>query len=214
APLFYYSMTDPGATPDVSTMLQASASLASGDMKDGMWTATVPSPVAAAADGTTATIYYVFVADDHDSTNNCDHSSQSPVYSMTVTAGGSSTAGLCAPCSADAQCGDGNECVYVGTLGDSYCLASCAAGCAAGYSCSADAIWSVDGAMANQCVPQSGSCAMPTGACEDDDWERNDSRADALANAALAPDLYELVSCPSTTSTSVANDDWFRVELA
>jgi len=75
----------------------------------------------------------VFVAEDHDSTDNCDHVVQSQVYSMTVTACGSSTAGLCQPCTADSQCGTGNECVYVGDLGDSYCLQSCDAGCPTGY---------------------------------------------------------------------------------
>jgi ABC-type phosphate transport system ATPase subunit len=29
----------------------------------------------------------------------------------------------------------------------------------------------------------------------------------------LSPDTYSLVSCPSTTSTSIANDDYYRLEL-
>ena len=130
---------------------------------------------------------------------------------MTVTAGGSTTAGLCEACSADAQCGDGNECVYVGSMGASYCLQSCASGCATGYSCSSGDIWSVDGAQAPQCVPQSGSCEAPQGSCMDDSWEVNDTRSDASANPTLTPDTYDLVSCPSTTSSTRANDDWFKI---
>lgn len=211
-PLFYYSSTNPGATPDLATMTQVSMALTSGDATNGQYTATVPNPVASAAAGTSATIYYVIVADDDDDTmGSCDHSTQSQVYSMTVTAGGSTTAGLCEACSADAQCGDGNECVYVGSMGASYCLQSCASGCATGYSCSSGDIWSVDGAQAPQCVPESGSCEAPQGSCTDDSWEVNDTRSDASANPTLTPDTYDLVSCPSTTSSTRANDDWFKI---
>ncbi|HUJ63355.1 MAG TPA: hypothetical protein VLX92_32875 [Kofleriaceae bacterium] len=210
-PLLYYTLTDPGPNPDVTQMIQLSTTLASGDASDGTYTASVPNPVASQSDGTSATIYYVLVADDYDQAHSCGHTTQSPVYAMTVTAGGSSTAGLCQPCSADAQCGDGNECVYVGDLGDTYCLSSCDAGCADGYTCSSDVIYSVDGAAANQCVPQSGSCEAPTGPCIDDSWEVNDSRSDASANPVMAPDSYDLVSCPSTTTPNRANDDWFKI---
>jgi len=47
--------------------------------------------------------------------------------------------------------------------------------------------------------------------CVDDSWEVNDSRADASHNLTMAPDLYDLVSCPSTTSSTRANDDWFKI---
>ena len=212
-PLVYYSTTNPGASPDLSAMTQLSATLASGDNTSGSWTASIPNPVASASDGTSATLYYVIAADDHDAMDNCDHVSQSQVYAMTVTAGGSSTAGACQPCTADAQCGAGNECVYMGSMGQSYCLQSCDVGCASGYSCSTAPIYSVDGNQANQCVPQSGSCEAPSGSCTDDTWEVNDSRSDASANPVMAPDLYDLVSCPSTTSTTRANDDWFKIVL-
>jgi hypothetical protein len=133
--------------------------------------------------------------------------------SFTVTAGGSSTAGLCQPCTADSQCGAGNECVYMGSMGQAYCLQACGGGCATGYACSSAPISSVDGASATQCVPQSGSCEAPTGSCMDDAWEVNDSRSDASANTVMTPDLYDLVSCPSTTSSTRANDDWFKIVL-
>jgi hypothetical protein len=211
SPLFYYSATNPGATPMLGQMTQLSMTKVSGDIKNGQWTAAVPNPVASATAGTSATIYYLMVADDNDDPmGNCSHTTQSQVYSMTVTAGGSTTAGLCHTCTADSQCGAGNECVYMGSMGDSYCLQACGGGCPTGYSCSAGTIYSVDGAQTNQCVPQSGSCAAPTGACVDDSWEVNDTRTAAAANPALTPTLYDLVSCPSTTSTSRANDDWYK----
>jgi len=214
APLFYYSTTNPGAMPNLSQMTQLSMTRSSGDNKNGQYTTKVPNPVASATAGTSATLYYIIVADDDDDTmGNCDHSTQSQVYSMVVTAGGSATAGICSTCSADSQCGAGNECVYVGSMGNSYCLQACGSGCPTGYSCSAANIYSVDGAQALQCVPQSGTCEAPTGQCADDTWEANDDRSAASANPALAPDLYDLVSCPSTTSTTRANDDWYKVVL-
>jgi hypothetical protein len=156
----------------------------------------------------------VIVADDDDdSMGTCDHTTQSQVYSMVVTAGGSSTAGLCKTCSADSQCGAGNECVYVGSMGDSYCLQACGAGCPTGYSCSAGDIYSVDGAHANQCVPQSGTCTAPTGACADDSWEANDDRSQASANPTMTSDIYDLVSCPSATDQTRMNDDWYKIVL-
>jgi Bacterial pre-peptidase C-terminal domain len=214
APLFYYSTTNPGATPVLAHMTQLSMTRTSGDNKNGQYTADVPNPVASAADGTAATLYYVIVADDDDdSMGTCDHTTQSQVYSMVVTAGGSSTAGLCKTCSADSQCGTGNECVYVGSMGDSYCLQACGAGCPTGYSCSAADIYSVDGAHAAQCVPQSGTCTAPTGACADDSWEANDDRSQASANPTMTSDIYDLVSCPSATDQTRMNDDWYKIVL-
>jgi hypothetical protein len=214
APLFYYSTTNPGTTPDLSHMTQVSMSRTSGSTTNGQYTAAVPNPVASATAGATATLYYVIVADDDDdSMGTCDHTTQSQVYSMVVTAGGTTTAGLCEACSADSQCGTGNECVYVGSLGDSYCLQACGGGCPTGYSCSAGTIYSVDGAEANQCVPQSGTCTEPTGQCADDSWEANDDRSAASHNPTMGPDLYDLVSCPSTTDDTRMNDDWYKIVL-
>ncbi|MEO8552015.1 MAG: pre-peptidase C-terminal domain-containing protein [Kofleriaceae bacterium] len=212
APLFYFSTTNPGATPDLSHMTQLSMTRSSGDNKNGQYTAQVPNPVASATAGQSATLYYVVVADDDDdSMGSCDHTTQSQVYSMVVTAGGSATTGICQACSADSQCGTGNECVYVGSMGDSYCLQACGGGCPTGYSCSAGNIYSVDGAQGLQCVPQSGTCTAPTGQCEDDTWEANDDRSAASHNPTMAPDLYDLVSCPSTTDQYRMNDDWYKI---
>src|SRR4029079_13104817 len=104
-------------------------------------------------------------------------------------------AGICSACTADSQCGAGNECVYMGSMGDSYCLQGCGAGCPSGYTCSASTIYSVDGGQMDQCVPQSGSCQMPTGACADDMYEENDTRSAASANPAFATNIYDMSSC-------------------
>jgi hypothetical protein len=213
APLFYYSFTNPGTNPNVSMMTQLSAVKQSGTNTNGTWAPSIPNPVATMPAGTTKTIYYMFVADDDDDTmGNCDHTTSSQVYSMVVTAGGSSTAGICSSCTADSQCGAGNLCVYMGSMGDSYCLESCSS-CDSGYTCSASKIYSVDGAQEYQCVPQSGSCTMPAGQCMDDTWEENDTRSAASANPALDPSLDVYISCPSTTMTNRADDDWYKVVL-
>ncbi|MBA3541216.1 MAG: Ig-like domain-containing protein, partial [Deltaproteobacteria bacterium] len=216
APLFYYSTSQPANPPVLSAMTQLSTTLASGDNQNGSWTATVPNPVATSAMGASATIYYVYVADDDDDTmGSCDHTTQSPVYQMTVTAGGSSVAGLCSPCTADSQCGPSNLCVYMGNMGDSYCLESCAGGCDTGYGCSASPLYSVDGMQAEQCAPQSGSCLAPTGACADDTYEENDTRTVAAANPALTPNsLIDAVSCPSSTSSFASDDDYYKLDVA
>ncbi|MDB4954757.1 MAG: hypothetical protein JWO36_2326 [Myxococcales bacterium] len=214
-PLLYYTATNPGATPNLTTMTQLSMTRLSGTSTNGQYSASIPNPVASANAGTTATVYYVFVADDDDDTmGSCDHTTQSQVYSMVVTAGGTTTAGLCQTCTADAQCGTGNECVYMGAMGDSYCVQACGTGCPTGYSCSSSTIFSVDGNQAKQCVPVSGSCQAPTGACADDSWEANDTRSAAALNPVLTPNTYDLVSCPSTTSTTRANDDWYKFVVA
>jgi hypothetical protein len=215
APLFYYTFTNPGAQQvDLSTMTQLSTTKQSGTNTNGTWAPSMPNPVANSPAGTTKDIWYVFVADDNDDLmGNCDHTTTSAVYKMTVTAGGSSTAGICSACTADTQCGTNNLCVYMGSMGDSYCLQGCTGGCPTGYTCSSSKIYSVDSKQEYQCVPQSGSCQMPTGQCMDDMLEENDTRSAASANPALTPDLLALASCPSTTNTYGQDDDWYKVVL-
>ena len=220
APLFYYSTTPPANPPVLSNMIQLNTIKISGTNKDGVYAADVPNPVATSPSGTAKTLYYVFVADDDDDiTGNCDHTTQSQVYQMTVTSTGSANLPACAPCTADSQCGTGDLCVYTGSMGDSYCMQGCAGGCPTGYTCSATELYSVDYAHAYQCVPQSGSCQAPTGMCADDMNEEDDTRTDASANATangpLGTGIHDFVSCPkagTVTSGAVSDDDWFQIK--
>ncbi len=216
-PLFYYSLTDPGANPNLGAMTQLTMLLVSGSMQDGVWAADVPNPVAGMTTGSMRDVYYVIVADDDDDDmGDCDHTTESSVYAMTVTnPGGSGNTGLCESCTTDAQCGgDGDLCVRVGVMNQPYCLDACtgAADCATGYTCSASPVTSVNGASARQCVPNSGSCTAG-GGCTDDLWEDNDTRAQAAANPALpANDIFDLTSCPLATGTG-DDEDFFELDI-
>ncbi|HEX4420353.1 MAG TPA: PPC domain-containing protein [Kofleriaceae bacterium] len=212
APLLYYSATPLATPPDLTKMNQLAMTRTSGTPTNGVYAASVPNPVATMAAGTKQTLYYVIVAtDDDDTTGTCDHTTTSQPYTMTVTSTGTADQPVCSACTTDAQCGTGNECVRLGSSGGSYCLEACGTGCPTGYTCSITPVSSVGGAMAPQCVPDSGSCTMTTTSCMDDTWEVNDSRSDASHNPAMTPDTYDLVSCPSTTTADRANDDWFRI---
>ena len=213
APLVYYSPTQPATPPDLAKMSQLTMRLTSGDARNGVYSVNVPNPVAQMPSGTKQTVYYLFVASDNDdTTGTCNHTTTSQVYTMAVTSTGTANLPICSACTSDAQCGAGDECVRMGATGATFCLQACGAGCPSGYTCSTTAVTSVDGASAPQCVPDSGSCEMSPTTCADDSWEVNDTRTDASTNPTLAPGTYNLVSCPSTTSTaSIANDDWFKI---
>lgn len=222
-PLFYYSLTNPGATPNLGPggMTQLSTIKITGTATNGSYAADVPNPVASLPAGTVKTIWYVFVADDDDDqTGNCDHSTQSPVYSMTVTSTGSANLGICAVCTTDAQCGTGDLCTYVGSMGASYCLQACGSGCPTNYACSAGEVYSVDGAQARQCVPNNGSCTAPTAACVDDANEDDDNQTQASANATadgpMTEGTIDGVSCPKPVQPqygSKADDDWRQLKI-
>jgi hypothetical protein len=213
APLLYYALTPPGADPDLATMTQLTMLQLEGTLQAGVWAAEVPNPVAGMPAGTSRELYYVVVADDDDDpAGGCDHVTESPVFSMTVTGAAAGDAGLCEPCAVDAQCADG-LCVRVGAANEPFCLQDCAGTCPSGYTCSASPVTSVDGASGRQCVPSAGSCTGSV-ACADDDWEDNDSRSQAAANPPLpANDVYALTSCPLATGGG-DDEDFFELDIA
>tara|TARA_R110002073_G_scaffold103664_3_gene234648 strand:- start:4151 stop:6277 length:2127 start_codon:yes stop_codon:yes gene_type:complete len=216
-PLLYYSETAPSTPPDLGQMIQVTMEEGAGDT----WTAAIPNPVATQAEGATADLHYLIVAnDDDDPKGNCDHLTQEPAtgsFSMTVTnPGGAGGAELCESCTADIQCGDAQDhCVAIGSGSDLVCLSDCGTSCPADYECSTGDIESVDGANSPQCVPVSLDCSDPGGTvCMDDAFENNDGRPEALANALLAANTtHNLVSCPASIGSG-DDEDWFEIAIA
>ena len=209
SPLLYWSTTDPGARPDVSTMTQVTML----EIAAPTWAADVPNPVAGMPAGSHADLWYVIAAeDDDDAAGECDHVTQVPAtgaFKMTVTnPGGSGGLGSCEACTHDDQCGGvGDNCLVMGGTG-SYCFTACngtPGECPTDYYCSVGMLSSVDGVAARQCIPEDYSCAAGAAECVDDDYEPNDTRADAKT---ITPGIFALESCPS--STDAQDDDWFK----
>lgn len=213
APLLYYSETDPGANPDLGSMTQ----LTMFELGGGTWSVDIPNPVAGAAPGASATIYYIIVArDNDDEVGDCDHTTLSPptgAHAMVVTNSGAS-GGLapCKTCSSDVQCGaDGDNCLYIGS--QSFCGAACSEDfeCPSTHICSASPIPSVDGQLARQCVPSTGVCGTPVGQCQDDIYEDNDVLADVKTKPALPPGTYSVKSCPGAVFD---DEDWYPIDIS
>ena len=211
-PLLVYQIE--GAAEPVTLLMNRT----SGDNRSGTWKATIPNPVAGESEGASRRITYRIVADDDDDPEgNCDHSTTSPEFAISVTnPGGAGGAGLCEPCTTSVQCGDaGDLCVRVGTGSDAFCLSECsgAADCPADYECSPSPVTSVDGASGRQCVPVSNDCSDPGGGvCDDDDRENNDSRVDAFFKPLFEPGAESLVSCPAGSGIG-DDEDWFEIDL-
>ena len=216
-PLFYYSTAAPGDPPDLGQMTQLSMVLASGSMQAGTWSADVPNPVANQPVGSTATLYYVIVAQDDHPDASCYHLTQAPAtgsYQMTITnPGGSGGLGLCEPCSADVQCGGPSDnCVF---LDDGhYCFIGCSdsAQCPDITYCSYANFTSIDGVQARQCIPNSYKC-QSSNLCVDDGYEDNDTLAQASGHAALGAGTYPgLKICPGYPSGD--DEDWYPIDVA
>ncbi len=165
APLLYYSTTAPPTPPDLTMMQQAAMALSAGDMLSGTYQGTIPNPVASAAPGTQATIYYLIEArDDDDPTGACDHVTDAPptgTFSVDVTApSGGGTLMACAACSSDTQCAPTYDCVVIGTGGDTFCSRECTGSppCPTGYNCSTGTLTSVGGKVSRFCRPKTMTC--------------------------------------------------------
>jgi len=217
-PLLYYAYAQPSNPPDVGAMTQLSMLLLSGTATNGTWGAEIPNPVANAAPGATADIFYVIVAQDNDDEGgDCDHLTQVPetgAYKVTVTRPASQQGrGLCESCTSDAQCGGGGDhCLAFG--GSQYCGKACAKDADCGdprYYCSILEWTSVDGAVGRQCLPSSLSCPPPS-ACEDDAQEPNGNMSQVQSKTPLVAGTYSnLRLCPAG---STMDEDWYPIELS
>ncbi|HKA91093.1 MAG TPA: hypothetical protein VKE22_25700 [Haliangiales bacterium] len=213
-PILYWSTTQPAAAPDITKMTPAEMLKISGNT----YAADVPNPAAAMPAGSKVTLYYLIVASDNDDpTGRCNHTTQSPVYSMKVTNPGTPGGqGVCTTCSADSQCGGANDnCIHVGAGPDYYCGKACAADadCPTNYECPATAFTSVNGATARQCVPKTRSCTNPNPpACVDDSHEEDDDRVAAASRPALALGSTSGKSCPQTTGGGI-DEDWYQLVI-
>ena len=108
--------------------------------------------------------------------------------------------------------GAADHCVRVGTT--NHCLQACTGAsntCPSGYTCSASAVTSVNGATARQCIPSSGVCGTTT-SCTDDFFEDNDTRAQAAQLPDLDPAQYDFTSCPLADGSN-DDEDWFPIIL-
>lgn len=211
-PLLIYTVE--GSTEPVTLLM----TLESGDSRNGVWKATIPNPVAEAGEGASKKIdYHIIADDDDDSEGDCDHSTKSSPFSITVTnPGGAGGAGLCEPCTASVQCGDADDlCVRVGTGSDAFCLSECSgpSDCPTNYECSPSPVTAVDGSSGRQCVPVSNDCSDPGGGvCMDDGRENNDAREEAFFKPLLTPGSENLVSCPAQSGIG-DDEDWMEFEL-
>ncbi len=83
APLVYYATSAPASPPDLGAMTQLTMHLTAGDDTSGTWAADLPNP---AAQGSSAPLYYVIVAEDADDpSGTCDHTTESDVFHATIT---------------------------------------------------------------------------------------------------------------------------------
>jgi hypothetical protein len=89
SPIVYFSGEEPRQPIDFGALDVAEMELGNGNMREGVWTARVPNPVAGEPAGTTANLYYIISArDDDDAAGDCDHVTDAPegaAFAMAVT---------------------------------------------------------------------------------------------------------------------------------
>lgn len=219
-PLLYYSTTPPGDPPNVGQMTQLSMELVAGDDRDGTWSVSVPNPVANAAAGSSAQLYYVIAATDNDDPmGTCDHTTQAPEsgsFVITVTnPGGSGDKLSCEICTADAQCA-GSDAMCVVFDAAYRCMDGCSvdADCPGGSYCSFGNFHSIDGDFGRVCIPDDMVCQAPPPpppGCQDDAFEDNDSLAQAMSKSPLPAGSHSAVSCPAGSTSD--DEDFYRIQL-
>ena len=217
APLFYYSFTNPGATPNLSTMTQLTTAQESRQQHERHVGADAAEP---GRDGRRRhdedDLLRVRRRRQRRPDGQLRSLDESPVYTMTVTAGGTSTAGVCSACTADSQCGTGNECVYMGSMGDSYCLQ----GCGGGLPDRLHLLGVADllgrrQARATSACRRAARATAPTGACVDDTCEENDYAQRGVGEPdARRRTSIDYVELPEhDEQPTAADDDWYKIVL-
>lgn len=211
-PYIVYATEDPGDPIDFSKTTLANMQLVQGDMVSGTWRGVIPNALANEPDGTTGPLFYLISAsDDDDTEGDCDHRTDDPssgTHQITVTVGGADTGMPCDACSFDVQCGDEDDlCLPAGGEGG-VCGRSCTGDgdCDDGFICSTEAVESVGGQTARQCIPNAGDCNGGGGNCQDDDHEPDSSLAEGLAQPELSSAIDGRVLCED-------DDDWYAVVL-
>jgi hypothetical protein len=213
--LFYSWLTDPGPNPDLNGLTGQHLLHIDG----ATWAVEATNPAAHKMSGQTGQLWYAVVVEDNDdATADCDHVTQSQVYTATYTNNGQQgNMGLCRACTADLQCGGAaDNCVRVSSGESSLrCAKACGAAgeCPDGYRCSDAPLAGQTGAMAKQCVPNAGTCEPPEpDSCTDDSFEENDTFYAAGEKPALtAPELNATI-CPGLSPGSF-DADWYKVEI-
>lgn len=211
-PFVAFSLQDPGNPVmfDEDTH-PVEMTLDSGDMREGVWSARIPNPVASEPEGTEGMIYYLISASDNDDIEgDCDHRVDAPstgTYAVKVTNAPGMPGVPCAPCSADAQCGEHADLCIQHPDGN-FCGADCSGDgdCDGASICSPNPVDSANGASARQCIPNSGSCANGGGNCADDDDEPNGGPTSA-AGPLPAGTHDGLTLCPG-------DEDWFKFAVS
>jgi hypothetical protein len=216
-PIVYWSTSDPGLPPNVSAMTPVSATLVAGGPANASYTARIPNPVASAAPGTTAAVYYLIRARDNDDpTGGCNHLTTAPAigkYKIDVIADGTGGAAACDNCTNDVQCGGANDnCIVVD--GEQRCGVACGFGgaCPSGFTCSATVVTSVNGKVAPQCIPTTKTCRCfgASCTCPPDVLEPNDSAAQATA---LGRPVFPAQAKYTGLSLCKTDKDFYAVKL-
>jgi hypothetical protein len=212
-PIVLWSTESPGNPIDFSKLTLLDMELVEGNMQSGTWAAWIPNPTVHEV-GSESSIYYIISATDNDDAEgDCDHLTDHPdegTHKVDVTNNGQGSAGLCAHCSADVQCGDSGDLCLTLASGSNRCGTACSgdSDCPETHVCSPSPLASVDGGSARQCIPNSGSCGGSGGTCVDDDFEPDNNPEQAAQWGALPPNtLVEAVLCDG-------DEDWYMLQLS
>ncbi|MEZ4256072.1 MAG: PPC domain-containing protein [Polyangiales bacterium] len=194
SPLLYYTTTTPDDTtnPDITEFEQLEFQAETGNR----WTARIPSLGLAA--GAEAAVYYLASATDNDDPNGsaCDLTTDSELVKFTAV-GANETADTCSPCTTSTEC---SSLVCAASSTQDRCVPTCSAAkpCAKG---TCQQIITADGALVTGCGNVTQVCDPPATMCTDDNYEPNDSRAQAKT---LGGSGINAQICPG-------NVDYFKV---